>query len=156
MIREEARKGYGMLVAGLDRAVTRKGIFRADLEDVARGFDGPLCFVLGGAGTSGEIPGARRANADPRPGQRHRGGPPRRRFRAGARPRARNRRQGALRVEEAATHRSWIFHQREEAVLREVVDLAGRYGVRVETAMRSTGHPDKAICRRRTAASPWS
>ena len=47
----------------------------------------------------------------------------------------------------AKRHRSWLFHQREEAVLKDVVELADRYGVRVETAMRTTGRPDDAICR---------
>ena len=47
----------------------------------------------------------------------------------------------------ATRHRSWLLHQREEAVLKDVVELADRYGVRVETAMPTTGRPEDAICR---------
>jgi Kef-type K+ transport system membrane component KefB/nucleotide-binding universal stress UspA family protein len=147
-IAAEARKGYDMLLVGLNRALTPKGAFSARLNDVTRGFDGPLCLVLRGAG-GGSLPsldaGARilvpvngtemsRRAADlalaiARP--------------KGARIKALYVSRRTRSRRSAASHFS---HRREEAALKDIVDLAERYGVPVETAIRTRGAPDQAIC----------
>ena len=43
--------------------------------------------------------------------------------------------------------RASLSHRREEAALKDVADLAERYDVPVETAMRATGVPAEAILR---------
>jgi nucleotide-binding universal stress UspA family protein len=149
-IAEEARKGYGMLFIGLNDAQTAKGAFTARLNDITGGFEGPLCLVLKGAEGNGKMPvleaGAKillpvngteisRRAADL--------------ALAIARPqrvpvralyvsrRARSKRSPASR----------FSHRREEAALKEIVSLAERYGVPVETAIRTRGVPDQAICK---------
>jgi Kef-type K+ transport system membrane component KefB/nucleotide-binding universal stress UspA family protein len=149
-IAEEARKGYGMVFIGLNRALTAKGAFTARLNDITGGFDGPLCLVLKGAAGDGKMPvlGAGAKILLPINGTETS-----RRAAdlalAIARPqrvpvkalyvsrRARSNRN-------AASHFS---HRREEAVLKGIVSLAERYGVPVETAIRTRGAPDQAICK---------
>src|SRR5262249_3806790 len=141
-IAEEARKGYGMLFVGLNKALTARGAFTARLDDITGGFDGPLCIVLKGGGGDGEMPvlepGAR--SLLPVDGTEASGGaadlalaiarPQRVRVRAlYVSRRARSSRS-------AASHFS---HRREEAVLKGIVSLAERYGVPVETAIRTRG-----------------
>ncbi|TGR37188.1 potassium transporter, partial [Mesorhizobium sp. M1C.F.Ca.ET.195.01.1.1] len=55
-IAAEARKGYGLLLVGLDNALTGKGTFSGTLNDITSGFDGPLCLVLHGAKSIGRMP----------------------------------------------------------------------------------------------------
>ncbi|MER9303155.1 universal stress protein [Mesorhizobium sp. M0293] len=40
-----------------------------------------------------------------------------------------------------------VSHRREEAMLKDIADLAVRYGVQVDTAIRTRATPDKAIAR---------
>lgn len=40
-----------------------------------------------------------------------------------------------------------VSHRREEAVLKDIAGLAARYGVHVDTAIRTRATPDKAIIR---------
>ncbi|MGN6583766.1 MAG: cation:proton antiporter domain-containing protein, partial [Rhizobiaceae bacterium] len=147
-IAEEARKGYDLLLAGIGRALTPKGAFTRRLNDITRGFDGPLCLVVKG-GKAEKLPVlapgatilvpvngtevARRAAdlafAIARP----------QRARVKAlyvSPRARN-----------AGTRISLSHRREEAALKDVVNLADRYGVPIKTAMRTHGAPADAIIR---------
>ena len=56
--------------------------------------------------------------------------------------RRQSRREGEDDDRSAASHFS---HRREEAVLKGIVSLAERYGVPVETAIRTRGAPDQAI-----------
>lgn len=146
-ISEEARKGYGMMLVGLDKVVTAKGIFHPDVEEIAKGFEGPLCLVANGARGGERMPvlaeGARilvpvngtevaRRAADL----------------ALALARPRNARVKVLYVARGRTgRRTSMSHQREEAVLKDIVDLSERYGVSVETAMRTRGEADGAILR---------
>ncbi|WP_258589529.1 cation:proton antiporter [Mesorhizobium sp. AR02] len=56
IIAEEARKGYGLLLVGLDNVLTEKGSFTPALNDITRGFDGPLCLVLNRSGGADKMP----------------------------------------------------------------------------------------------------
>jgi nucleotide-binding universal stress UspA family protein len=44
-VAEEAEKGYDLLLIGLDRTRGRSGRFNADVERIAAGFEGPLAIV---------------------------------------------------------------------------------------------------------------
>ncbi|MDP8996941.1 MAG: universal stress protein, partial [Pseudomonadota bacterium] len=147
-IAAEARKGYGLLLVGLERALTDKSTFSDTLKDATSGFDGPLCLVLNGAKSTGKMP-TLRADATilvPVNGTEvaRRGAD----FAlALARPhRARVR---VLYVSQTRKGKrpSSVSHLREEAVLKDIAELADRYGVTVETAIRSSATPDKAIVR---------
>lgn len=148
-IAEEARKGYDLLLVGIGRSLTQKGAFTRRLNDITRGFDGSLCLVVKGGGKMEKVPVlepgatilvpvngtevARRAAdlafAIARP----------QRARVKAlyvAPRARD-----------AARRVSLSHRREEAALKEVAELAERYGVAIETAMRAQGAPADVISR---------
>ncbi|MGN6771000.1 MAG: cation:proton antiporter domain-containing protein [Rhizobiaceae bacterium] len=147
-VAEEARKGYDLLFVGIGRSLTRKGAFTRKVNDVTRGFDGPLCVVVNG-GDKEKVPAlapgatilvpvngtetARRA-ADVALAIAR---PQRARVRAlYVSPRARG-----------TSRRASISHRREEAALKDIADLAERYGVDIETAMHAQGAPADAIIR---------
>ncbi|MER9201400.1 cation:proton antiporter [Mesorhizobium sp. M0933] len=144
-IAEEARKGYGLLLVGLDNVLTADGAFAPALNDIAGGFDGPLCLVLNGgnagekmptlkAGTSILVPVngtqvARRA-ADL----------------ALALARPNRARIKVLYVSQKAAkgrRSTSVSHSREEAVLKDIADLAGRYGLHIDTAFHTASHPTR-------------
>jgi nucleotide-binding universal stress UspA family protein len=148
-IAEEARKGYDLLFIGLGRSLTPKGAFTRKLNDITRGFDGPLCLVVGNAARAEKTrklePGAtilvpvngtetaRRA-ADL----------------AFAIARPQRARVKALYVSprtRGAADRVSLSHRREEAALKDIADLAERYGVPIKTAMKAHGAAAEAITR---------
>lgn len=147
-IAEEARKGYGLLLVGLEAMLTDTGSFTAALKDITSGFEGPLCLVTNGGKSAGKMP-MLRAGATmlvPVNGTEvsRRGAD----F-ALALARPHRARVKALYVSQArkGSRPGSVSHRREEAVLKDVVDLADRYGVAVDTAIRTRATPDKAIAR---------
>lgn len=151
-IAEEARKGYDMMVVGLNNSLTQKGDFTARLNDIAGGFDGPLCLVMRGAGGTGKMP---TLQADQTILVPVNGTEASRRAAelalAIARPnRARVKALYVGREEKPDRRQTPISHQHEEAVLKDIVELGDRYGVSVPTAMRMQGAAGEAI--RREAA----
>ncbi len=146
-VAEEARKGYDMLVVGLGRALTPKRAFSKKLRQIVSGFDGPLCLVLKGTDKNAPMPAlgsgavilvpvngtevARRA-ADL--------------ALAMARPHRATVKALYL-ARHARTGRTSLSLRHEEAVLRDIVDLADRYDVPVETEIRTRAAADVAICR---------
>ncbi|WP_411970923.1 cation:proton antiporter [Mesorhizobium sp. BR1-1-2] len=147
-IAEEARKGYGLLLVGLENALTAKGSFTEALNDMTSGFDGPLCLVLNGARSAGKMPMLKAGATILVPVN---GTEVSRRAvdLALALARPHRARVKALYVSQArkGSRPSSVSHRREEAVLKDVVDLADRYGVAVDTAIRARATPDKAIAR---------
>jgi nucleotide-binding universal stress UspA family protein len=150
-IAEEARKGYDLLFVGLGRSQTPKGAFTRKINEITRGFDGPLCLIVKGSGKAAEKtpvlePGAtilvpvngtetaRRAAdlafAIARPQQ--------------ARVKAL---YVAPRTGGGAGSRVSLSHRREEAALKDIADLAERYGVPIKTAMKVHGAAADAITR---------
>jgi Kef-type K+ transport system membrane component KefB/nucleotide-binding universal stress UspA family protein len=148
-VAEEARKGYDLLFIGLGRSLTPKGAFTRKLNDITRGFDGPLGLVVGNAARAEKTqelePGAtilvpvngtetaRRA-ADL----------------AFAIARPQRARVKALYVSpraRGAAGRASLSHRREEAALKDIADLAERYGVPIKTAMKAHGAAAEAITR---------
>ncbi len=145
-VADEARKGYDLLVMGLARPLTPKGGFTKRFNDIAAGFDGPLCIVLKGSrsriselgpgsvilvavnGTETARRGAELALAIARTN------------RSLVRVLYVSRHGDKLRAET-------ISHRREEAVLKDIARLAERYGVEIATSVRAKGHPADAIVR---------
>jgi Kef-type K+ transport system membrane component KefB/nucleotide-binding universal stress UspA family protein len=151
-IAEEARKGYDMLLVGLNNSLTQKGDFTARMNDIAGGFDGPLCLVVKGSGNTGKLP---TLQADQTILVPVNGTEASRRAAelalALARPnRARVKALYVGREEKPDSRQISISHRREEAVLKDIVELGERYGVSVLTAMRMQGAAGEAI--RREAA----
>ncbi|WP_245454944.1 universal stress protein [Mesorhizobium sp. M9A.F.Ca.ET.002.03.1.2] len=136
-----------MLLVGLDDVLTAKGAFTPTLNDIAGGFEGPLCLVLNGGNADDRMPTlkagasilvpvngtevARRAAdfalALARPNR--------------ARVKVLYVSQGAARGDKPTS----VSHRREEAVLKDIADLASRYGVPVDTAIHTHGTPDQVI-----------
>jgi nucleotide-binding universal stress UspA family protein len=148
-VAEEARKGYDLLLVGIGRSLTSKGAFTRRMNDITRGFTGPLCLVVKSGGKTDKVPvlesgatilvpvngteTARRA-ADI----------------ALAIARPQHARVEALYVSPRArdaSARMSLSHRREEAALKDIADLAERYGVPIRTAMRTHGAPADAIVR---------
>ncbi|TIR69504.1 MAG: potassium transporter [Mesorhizobium sp.] len=148
-VAKEARKGYGMLLIGLGRAVTAKGGFSRRLNEVAGAFEGPLCLVLKPAGVGRQMP---------------RLGPGSGRILVPVNGTANARRGAELALAVASVTgapvkvlyvarpgrdepRDTVSHRRREAVLKDIVALADRYGVEIETAIRSRAAAADAIAR---------
>jgi nucleotide-binding universal stress UspA family protein len=147
MVAEEARKGYGMLLIGLDKVLTEKGSFTPALGDITSGFDGPLCLVLDGAREGDRMPSLRAGATILVPVN---GTEVARRAADFALTLARSNRARVkvLYVSQGkGQRRTFVSHRREEAVLKDIADLAARYGVPVDTAIRTRNTPDKAIVR---------
>ncbi|QPC95143.1 cation:proton antiporter [Mesorhizobium sp. INR15] len=147
-IAEEARKGYGLLLIGLENTLTQKGSFTPALNDITKGFDGPLCLVLNGAKSAGKMPILRPGTSILVPVN---GTEVSRRAAdlalALARPnRARVKVLYVSQARQAGSSTS-VSHRREEAMLKDIADLADRYGVQVDTAIRTRATPDRAIVR---------
>ncbi|RAZ72689.1 potassium transporter [Mesorhizobium atlanticum] len=148
-VAREARKGYGMLLVGLGRAVTSKGGFSHRLNEVAGAFDGPLCLVLKPASAGRQMPKL---------------GPGSGKILVPVNGTAVARRGAELALAIAAVTgapvkmlyvartgreepRDTVSHRRREAVLKDIVTLADRYGVEIETAIRSRAAAADAIAR---------
>ncbi|WP_292128453.1 cation:proton antiporter, partial [Mesorhizobium sp.] len=129
-VAKEARKGYGMLLIGLGRAMTAKGGFSRRLNEVAGAFEGPLCLVLKPAGVGRQMP---------------RLGPGSGRILVPVNGTANARRGAELALAVASVTgapvkvlyvarpgrdepRDTVSHRRREAVLKDIVALADRYG----------------------------
>ncbi len=151
-IAQEARKGYGMLLAGLDNAMLEGGAFGDALSEIAEGFDGPLCLVLNGAKPATRMPVLRTGTTILVPIN---GTEVSRRAAdfALALARPHRARVKVLYVSQAARsggRTDSVSHRREEAVLKDIANLADRYGVAVDTAIRARATPDRAIVREMT------
>ncbi|UDL91404.1 cation:proton antiporter [Mesorhizobium sp. PAMC28654] len=148
-IAQEARKGYGMLLIGLEDVLTEKRSFTKALNEITEGFDGPLCLVLNGASGATKMPTLSAGTSILVPVN---GTEVSRRAAdfALALARSHQARVKVLYVSQGAAgggRSTSVSHRREEAVLKDIADLADRYGVPVDTAIRTRTNPDKAIVR---------
>ncbi len=138
-IAEEAEKGYGLLLIGLEKMVARRNQFHDDVTTLAGGFEGPLAVVDARDGhLKAPIEGklsilapvdgtetARRAAEV-----------------AIVIARASNAPITALYVAPGAKKRS---RQYEEAILKDIVALADTYEITIRTAVRADIAADEAI-----------
>jgi Kef-type K+ transport system membrane component KefB/nucleotide-binding universal stress UspA family protein len=146
-IADEAKKGYDLLIVGLTRTVTAKGGFSRGVERTASGFEGPLAVVVA-RGRHLERPAdsgirilvpvtgtavSRRATEV-----------------AVALARANDAPLAALYVasgDSGRRRRASATRAPEEAILKDTVALADRYGVDIRTALRVDLAPEAAILR---------
>jgi Kef-type K+ transport system membrane component KefB/nucleotide-binding universal stress UspA family protein len=141
----EAKKGYDLLLIGLDKTATDKGEFDADVTEIAQGFDGPLVVTT----TRGELdrtPSEKPSILVPVNGteQAKRGAEV-----AIVMARATNSPITVLYVapRDAGGKRPRRNTPRahQEAILKEVVELAGSYNLQVQTAMLADSAANDAI-----------
>ncbi len=142
-IAEEAKKGYGLFIIGLEKTVARRNEFHGDVTGLAAGFEGPLAVVdardehlkepLEGKlsilvpinGTDLSRRAAEVAIAMARASQA-----------------PLTALYVAARTSSGAKKRS---RQYEEAILKDIVALAETYEIELRTAVRSDVAPDDAI-----------
>jgi nucleotide-binding universal stress UspA family protein len=141
----EAKKGYDLLLIGLDKTATDKGEFDAGVTEIAQGFDGPLVVTT----TRGELdrtPSEKPSILVPVNGteQAKRGAEV-----AIVMARATNSPITVLYVapRDAGGKRPRRNTPRahQEAILKEVVELAGSYNLQVQTAMLADSAANDAI-----------
>jgi Kef-type K+ transport system membrane component KefB/nucleotide-binding universal stress UspA family protein len=146
-VTEEARKGFDLLVVGMEKALSSKESFDPRIEEVTSGFEGPLAIVAGKgkhlkqpatssfkilvpvSGSSVSRRGAEVAISLARAGT----SPIRLIYVSTTRDRGT--RGGSL---------SWM---QEEAILKETAAVAARYDVEVSTTIRAGASPEQAILR---------
>jgi nucleotide-binding universal stress UspA family protein len=138
-IADEAQKGYDLLIVGIERTRGQQGGFSAEITRVTDGFDGPLAVAIaGGRLASGNEPIGRiliPVNGTDVSRRAAEAGFTLTRA-AGSRSalyvasgRSDGERRGRIR-------RGAAMRRNEEAVLRDIADLADRYDARLRTALR--------------------
>jgi Kef-type K+ transport system membrane component KefB/nucleotide-binding universal stress UspA family protein len=141
----EAKKGYDLLLIGLEKTATDKGEFHPDVTEIAQGFDGPLVVTT----TRGELdrtPNEKPSILVPVNGteQAKRGAEV-----AIVMARATNSPLTVLYVapRDAGGKRPRRSTPRahQEAILKEVVELASSYNLQVQTAMLADNAANDAI-----------
>jgi nucleotide-binding universal stress UspA family protein len=151
-VTREAQKGYGLLVLGIAKTVAPHGGFHEEIGRIAATYDGPLAVVV-----------ARGSHADaPEEGALNvlvpvRGNKVSRRAAEVALAMARTSDSPmtalyvlssvGLRGAKRRLRRPTPSRRYEEAVLKEIVDLADRYGRSIRTALRLDISPEDAILR---------
>jgi Kef-type K+ transport system membrane component KefB/nucleotide-binding universal stress UspA family protein len=146
-IKEEALKGYDLLFIGVEHTKKRGGGFHADVARAAAAFDGPLALVVGNSSmlehgrecpcnilvpVTGTEVSNRAAEV------------------AIALGRACNASVTALyvssrRANEGTRRRPLRSRRQQQAILKEIVEIADRYEFDIKTAMRTNVAPDNAI-----------
>ncbi|XHM77126.1 cation:proton antiporter [Mesorhizobium sp. ANAO-SY3R2] len=140
----EARKGYDLLILGLAHSLTSQTRFTKRLSDIATGFDGPLCLVVKAARCGTPKLGPNSVILVPVNGTEV--------ARRGAELALVIARTERVRVKVLYVSRTakrdraeTISHRREEALLKDIVQLAERYGAAIETSVRARRAPAEAI-----------
>jgi nucleotide-binding universal stress UspA family protein len=146
-VTEEARKGYDLMLVGIDHALTPKGGYSRRLNDLTSGFDGPLCLVFKPRGKGGKMPELDRTSTILVPVN---GTEVSRRAAdvAFAVARATGASVRALYVSQAGkAGNASLSHRHEEATLMDMADLGRRYGVPVRTDLHTRHAAAESICR---------
>jgi Kef-type K+ transport system membrane component KefB/nucleotide-binding universal stress UspA family protein len=151
-VTKEAQKGYGLLILGIAKTVTRHGGFHEQISRIVALYEGPLAVVLArGAHTQHPDEGnlnilvpvrgnkvSRRAAevalALTRPGDR-----PLTAFYVLS--------TVGLGSAQRRLKRATPTHRHEESVLKDIVELADRFGQSIRTALRLNIAPENAILR---------
>jgi nucleotide-binding universal stress UspA family protein len=146
-IKEEALKGYDLLFIGVEHAKNKSGGFHADVARAATAFDGPLALVVGNSGALEHGRECPRKILVPVTGTEV----------------SRRAAEVAIAVGRAcdasvtalyvSSRRANGGHRRrplrsrrqQQAILKEVVEIADRHGFEIKTAMRTNIAPDDAI-----------
>jgi Kef-type K+ transport system membrane component KefB/nucleotide-binding universal stress UspA family protein len=151
-VTKEAQKGYGLLVLGIAKTVAPHGGFHEEVARIAAMYDGPLAVVVArGAHVDNPEEGALNLLVPVRGNKVSRRGAEV----ALAMAQTSDSAMTALYVLSAAglggaqrrLRRPTPSRRYEEAVLKEIVDLADRYGRPIRTALRLDVSPEDAILR---------
>jgi len=139
-VEEEAEKGYDLMIIGLDKTVVRKNQFHSNLTNLAAGYEGPL--IVSDAreehrkhplhGTVSILVPINGTEVSRRAAEV-----------AIALARATKAPLTALYV--AAGAKAQRSRRNEEAILKDIVDLAESYEIDLRTAVRADVDPDEAI-----------
>jgi K+:H+ antiporter len=151
-VTKEAQKGYGLLILGIAKTVAPHGGFHEQISRIAATYDGPLAVVVA-RGAHVDLPeegslnilvpvrgnkvsrrAAEVALALTRPGDR-----PLTAFYVLS--------TVGLGTAQRRLKRPTPTHRHEEAVLKDVVELADRWGQSIRTALRLNNAPEDAILR---------
>ena len=138
-VAEEAEKGYGAMIVGLDKMIARKNQFHDDVTNLAAGFEGPLIIADGREehrkhplhGTISILVPVNGTEVSRRAAEV-----------AIAIARANRAPVTALYVAPGNKGRS---RRNEEAILKEIVDLGETYAVDIRSAVRASDAADVAI-----------
>jgi nucleotide-binding universal stress UspA family protein len=148
-VADEAQKGYDLLIVGIEKTRGPRGGFSADITRVADGFDGPLAVAIaGGRLAKGNEPIGRilipvngtdvsRRAAEIGFALARSGG-----SRVSALYVASGRSDGERR---GRIRRGAAMRRNEEAVLKDIAELADRYDARLRTALRVDVAAEDAI-----------
>ncbi len=147
-VEQEARKGYDLLVIGLEQVRTALGSLSTDVARIASRFDGPQAIVVAN-GIHLRQPEVTRM-----------------RLLVAVNGTAVSRRAAEIAIVIARTlnapiavlyvsnakagdvgrsYRKFRRREHEQAILKDIVELAGRYGQKIETVVQSDGSVDKVI-----------
>jgi K+:H+ antiporter len=140
-VAEEAEKGYGLLVVGLEKPVARGNEFHDDIGKLAAGFEGPIAITDARDGLLKEPLHSRLSVLVPVNGTEV------------------SRRAAEVAIAIARTNRASLTalyvsprdtkrrrsRQFEEAILKDISALAESYGLQIKTAVRSDIAADEAI-----------
>lgn len=148
-IADEAQKGYDLLIVGIGNTRGARGGFSPEITRIADGFDGPLAVAIAGGGlANGNEPIGRilipvsgsdvsRRAAEVAFALARSGG-----SRVSALYVASGRSDGERR---GRIRRGAALRRNEEAVLKDIAELADRYDARIRTALRLDVAPEDAI-----------
>jgi K+:H+ antiporter len=137
----EAEKGYGLMIVGLEKTVARNNEFHDDVTKLAGGFEGPIAVADARDGLLEKPLETRLSILVPVNGTEA------------------SRRAAEVAVAVARTNKASLTalyvaqsgakkrrsREAEEAILKDVAQLAETYGVQIKTAVRSDIAPDDAI-----------
>jgi K+:H+ antiporter len=140
-VAEEAEKGYGLMVVGLEKPVARGNEFHDDIGKLAAGFEGPIAITDARDGLLKEPLHSRLSVLVPINGTEV------------------SRRAAEVAIAIARTNRASLTalyvsprdakkrrsRQFEEAILKDISALAESYGLQIKTAVRSDVAADEAI-----------
>ena len=145
VIAEEAKKGYDLLVIGLEKTVARKNEFHESVTGIALGFEGPL-LITDVRGDLAEEPDDKLSILVPVNGTEVA-----RRAAEVAITMARTSKSPltvlyvAARETKRGGRRSLRTRRHEEAILKEIVAIADGYNMSIRTAVLAERSPDQAI-----------
>lgn len=140
VVRDEARKGYDLLFIGMEKSRDRDGNIAPEIAELAAGFDGPLALLSGYGGRTVPQLSSRAQILLP-----VNGSPASRRAAevSFVLARATGARVNALYVSQTDGHAR--TRSREEGVLKDIAQLAERYGVRLSTQISKRRAAAEAI-----------
>ena len=151
-VTKEARKGYDLLVIGVERTMAAHGGFHDEIARIAAGFEGPLAVVVARGAHPQKPPGHPLNILVPVRGNKV--------SRRGAEVALALARAGTsavtalyvmgtvgLGAAQRRLKRATMSRRHEETILKDIVELADRYDTPIRTALRVDIAPEEAILR---------